>query len=414
MKMIYRLCPFLRDISFHPLKGIGAWLGGKIEKMLSCFKVLPRLLMSKSPSEGQIYNMRRVKRNFLVLAILCFALIAEFILPMPTADAGIVTPDATVSDPADAELTDTPDNTEQGDTTTAPALTREWYIRMALIPDENIFIKIEPDPAEIVSEEAEPEVEVEVEAPAPDPNAVSIQIDDKTVTLSPSPLVNDSTTYVPLYDFCNIMGQAAISQDDESATVFLTGMKIVAIADNYYITANGRYLYTPTLCKKIDNVMFVPIRPLAKAFGAAVSWDHNLRTVSISTAAESFEHGDTFYNETDLYWMSRIISAEARGECMDGKIAVGNVVMNRVRSSVYPNTVRGVIFDNSCGVQFTPAYSGAINHTPNQECVIAAKLALEGVNVVGDSLFFNVARLRSWASRNRTFVTTIGNHSFYA
>lgn len=245
--------------------------------------------------------------------------------------------------------------------------------------------------------------------------AVSIWVNNVQVSLDSTPLLLKATTYVPLYDFCRLMGSAAMTQDENSTTIFLPDLQIEAIADNYYIIANGRYLYAPTLCKMVNNVMYVPIRPLVKAFGSAISWDQPSRTVYISPDYEPIEHGDTFYDKTDLHWLSRIISAEARGESMDGKIAVGNVVLNRVRSESFPATVRGVIFDRRSGVQFSPAYSGAINRTPDSSCVIAAKLALDGANVVGDSLYFNASRLRrTWASRNRTFVATIGNHTFYA
>jgi len=324
----------------------------------------------------------KVNYRLIVPVILSFTLAFGIFFPMPTADAEAGTPN-----------------------TAAASLPEEGYSGMSPVFYENIEFYAAPaaNPSDL------PDGFPHGSPPA----TISIRVDSKEVTFSSPPLLTNATTYVPLYDFCALMGQASMEQDDIS-TVFVNGLQIVAAPDSCYISANGRYLYTPNLCKVIDDEVFVPIRPLAKIFGAIVLWDSASRTVSVLTDYTAFEHGDAFYNETDLYWMSRIISAEARGECMEGKIAVGNVVMNRLNSTIYPNSVRGVIFDNSCGVQFTPAYSGAINHTPNQECVIAAKLALEGANVVGNSLFFNVARLRSWASRNRTFVTTIGNHSFFA
>jgi len=245
-------------------------------------------------------------------------------------------------------------------------------------------------------------------------NAISIMIDGRILAMSSPALLIDSTTYVPLYDFCRIVGPTTITQDGDVTIVSLAGLVIEASPDNYYIKANGRYLYTPTLCKVIDNVMYVPIRSLMKAHGTAATWEPSSRTVYVSTPFTPIESGDSFYNQTDLYWMSRIISAEARGECADGRIAVGNVVMNRVRASVFPNTVHGVIFDRRSGIQFSPAYSGSIYRTPNQECIIAAKLALDDADVVGNSMYFNMARRSSWASRNRVYVTTIGNHDFYA
>ncbi|MDR2420813.1 MAG: cell wall hydrolase [Oscillospiraceae bacterium] len=117
------------------------------------------------------------------------------------------------------------------------------------------------------------------------------------------------------------------------------------------------------------------------------------------------------YGAEDVKWLSRIIYAEAGGESFDGMLAVGNVVMNRLRSEYYPDTVHGVIFDRRSGVQFTPAYSGAINNTPSEACVKAAKLALDGAEIVGGSLYF--ASASCWASRHRELYKTIGAHDFY-
>ena len=116
------------------------------------------------------------------------------------------------------------------------------------------------------------------------------------------------------------------------------------------------------------------------------------------------------YTDEDVYWLSHIIYAEAGGESYKGQIAVGNVVLNRVKSSKFPNTIYGVIFQKS---QFTPASSGSIYRTPSQSCINAAIAALEGENVVGGALYFNTVGLNSWAARNATFVTRIGNHNFY-
>ena len=65
----------------------------------------------------------------------------------------------------------------------------------------------------------------------------------------------------------------------------------------------------------------------------------------------SVPHASAYYNSTDLYWLSRIISAEAKGEPLAGQIAVGNVVLNRTRSAAFPNTVKDVIFDKKYGAK---------------------------------------------------------------
>ena len=90
---------------------------------------------------------------------------------------------------------------------------------------------------------------------------------------------------------------------------------------------------------------------------------------------------------------------------------MGNVVLNRVKSPRFPNTIHSVIFQRN---QFSPAKSGTVNRAPNAESVMAAKLCLDGAVELDSVLWFNRAGLNSWASRNRTYVATIAQHSFYA
>ena len=115
----------------------------------------------------------------------------------------------------------------------------------------------------------------------------------------------------------------------------------------------------------------------------------------------------------ELYWLSHIINAESGNQPLSGKIAVGNVVLNRVANPRFPDTVYEVIHQRG---QFTPVSNGSIKLTPNAESVIAAKLCLDGANTVGNALYFLNPRTasNSWASRTRPYVATIGAHAFYA
>ncbi len=125
-------------------------------------------------------------------------------------------------------------------------------------------------------------------------------------------------------------------------------------------------------------------------------------------------YGDA-YTEDDLYWLSRLVHAEAQGEGYNGMLAVANCVLNRVESKDFPDTVKGVIFDRKYGVQYQPTANGAIYNTPSDTAVKAAKSALEGANNIGKSMyFFNPKKATSnWISKNRTYYATIGNHKFY-
>lgn len=118
----------------------------------------------------------------------------------------------------------------------------------------------------------------------------------------------------------------------------------------------------------------------------------------------------------DLYWLSRLIHAEAEAEPYKGKVAVGNVVLNRVKSNQFSNTVKGVIFEYYKGIpQFSPVAEGTIYNTPSQESIQAAKDALNGVRPVGSATyFFNPDKAKAkWIVENKTYVMRIGNHVFY-
>lgn len=121
-------------------------------------------------------------------------------------------------------------------------------------------------------------------------------------------------------------------------------------------------------------------------------------------------------SSVDLYWLPRIIEAEAGAEPYKGKIAVGNVILNRVNSKDFPNTVKGVIFEYYQGIpQFSPVAEGTIYNTPSQASINAANDALNGVRPVGSATyFFNPDKAEGkWIVNNKTYVKRIGNHVFY-
>ena len=167
--------------------------------------------------------------------------------------------------------------------------------------------------------------------------------------------------------------------------------------------------------KNINDRIFLPVRIAAKLFCVDVDWNSSSRTVMLKSTNKQFLSGSEYYNSDDLYWLSRIINAEASGESLRGKIAVGNVVINRRASKSYPNTIYGVIFDRKNGTQFSPVAIGTIYKTPNAESVIAAKICLDGYTVSDSILFFMNPRIatNNWISKNRPFAFRIGNHNFY-
>lgn len=216
------------------------------------------------------------------------------------------------------------------------------------------------------------------------------------------------TTYAPVREFAIALGAYSVIRAENTVSVTAKGLELSATAGDAYIAANGRYLHVPDMCLLIGDSVYAPVRVLAEAFGAEVDWSSELQIVRVTPVGEPISP-EAPYSEEDLYWMSRIITAEARGESFDGQIAVGNVIMNRVNDDYYPDTVYGVIFD---GIQFTPAVTGAIYNTPTEQCILAAKLALEGARTVDDCRYFS-ATTKCWANNNRTYYGAIGGHYFY-
>lgn len=136
---------------------------------------------------------------------------------------------------------------------------------------------------------------------------------------------------------------------------------------------------------------------------------------TFESTSKTVTSASSSYSENDVYWLSRLIEAEASGESYEGKSAVGGCVINRVKSPDFPNTVYGVIFDKAYGVQYQPTANGAIYNTPSADSIRAAEEALKGISTAGNALYFcsTTVAPKSWAAANRAYCMTIGNHVFY-
>lgn len=249
------------------------------------------------------------------------------------------------------------------------------------------------------------------------PETVAVYVDGRRSDRLGLTYAEEGTAYVPLGDVAEALGATAIVWDPNTRTMEAEsdGLRIIAREGDPYITANGRYLYVPEGVAVSYGRVMVPARVLGRAFGAEVMWLAESNAVWFRTGGEPIAPADEFYDENDVRWLSRLIYAEAGGECLEGKIGVGNVVLNRVASDDFPDTVEGVIFDRSGGVQFTPVATGAIYNDPPEACVLAAKLALDGANTAGESLYFTAARAATscWAARHREVYKQIENQVFF-
>ena len=131
-------------------------------------------------------------------------------------------------------------------------------------------------------------------------------------------------------------------------------------------------------------------------------------SLSGSTTTSSNSGGST--SNTDLNLIARAVYGEARGEPYTGQVAVAAVILNRVKSSSFPNSIAGVIYQSGA---FDCVADGQINLTPNQSAYNAARDALNGWDPTYGCLFYyNPRTATSKWMLSRTVKLNIGNHAF--
>ncbi len=289
-------------------------------------------------------------------------------------------------------------------------------------------------PEEILDEVS---AEAVVESPEPEEIYSTILLDGESVPTMEYEM-RDGVCYVTVSSFVSALdaeamveeGDGAVSVNasavtqvvevdtdsdgiEDAANVLTADLALLAVAGASYFTANGRYLYASGGTILLNGRVAAPVRLLAQVFNLTVDYDAVTGQVLLAhqEGAEPYlVSGQDMYDSETVMWLARIIHAESGNQSLEGKIAVGNVVMNRVNNPQFPNTLYDVLFQKN---QFSPASSGSIYKEPNWESKVAAMLVLEGVQVVPDALFFNAAGARSYAYKHRTYVTTIGAHDFY-
>lgn len=241
----------------------------------------------------------------------------------------------------------------------------------------------------------------------------ALKINGKSVSVSGMYL--NGIAYIPFRASANALG-ISYQYDSSSRTALMLGDGIALSATDgcFAVYANDRPLFaTSPVVIMNDGRLYIPADSFAKATGLKLSFSDF--SANLSGSLSPLASASKFYREDEVLWLARIIYAESSGEPLLGKIAVGNVVLNRVKSSDYPNTIYGVIFDRKYGVQFSPIIYGTIYNTPDYQSVLAAKICLEGFDISDGALFFLHPEIStsSWIPSNRPYLFSVGKHDFY-
>lgn len=246
---------------------------------------------------------------------------------------------------------------------------------------------------------------------------INILVNNSKVYTDVEPFINNGTTYVPLRFISEALKTDSISWNEDSQSVTIrkgNDTLTFFINKNYAFINDSRTSINGTPIIK-NSRTFVPLRIISENLNATVNWNEKTRTVSINTNESNSSNVSDNYDDDAVYWLARIIEAEASGEPYNGKVAVGEVILNRVKSNDFPNTIWGVIFDDNYGIQFEPVANGTIYNTPSSDSIAAAKEALSGSNYSSNSLYFLNPQIAqsNWITKNRQYCMTIANHDFY-
>ena len=229
-------------------------------------------------------------------------------------------------------------------------------------------------------------------------------------------LVMNGIAYVPLRAAANALGISGVSYNSQTRTMTVSqgGLYLSVTDGGFVVYANDRPLFNFSPSVVMSNGrMYIPASTFAKATGT--SFTRSGSTLSLTGSFKPLIKAQSYYREDEVFWLARIIAAEAKGESLLGQIAVGDVILNRVKSNQFPNTIYSVIFDKKYGVQFSPSTNGTIYNTPTYTATLAAKICLEGTSLSDNAMYFinPIKAPNSWVSKAREYAYTIGNHDFY-
>lgn len=248
------------------------------------------------------------------------------------------------------------------------------------------------------------------------------------MTLDSPIFIEDGRAYVPIRFISEEMNANVKWNNEEKAVKLFTenGDIIKFFVDSSQLEINNK-MYVMDATPFIRNARtYLPVRHFSEVIHADIRWDSVNRNIhiqlkdgtSIEEALQTSEYieernglKENKVEHPDFMLLAKLIHAEAEAEPYKGKLAVGNVVLNRVTDSRFPNTITGVIYQEN---QFTPVKTGRIDRiVPNADSLKAAEETLLGVISVEDALFFfNPSLTGDTFLRSRPYVVKIGNHQF--
>lgn len=231
---------------------------------------------------------------------------------------------------------------------------------------------------------------------------VSVKLNDEYLKVTKSSLLIENRTYIIAKDLVKALeGDIQWHAEKRMVEINYNDHQIKFYVDSNRVENNGEILALDVKPFIREGRTYIPLRYVSEYLGCEVTWDADTYTVALEkpTLDLKEEYIDkNHYTAEDLKWLSKIVQVESSDGSMAMKLAIANVVLNRVKDSRFPNTVKDVIFQVDVYVQFPPAHKDSFKSVkPSINSLIAAKNALEGKNNIDTCLFFNNRPFKSKA-----------------
>jgi len=246
-----------------------------------------------------------------------------------------------------------------------------------------------------------------------------VTVDGRNVPLADPLRIADGRLFLPVAPLASLFGATVTwDADNEAATLHTSnGGTIVMRNGVLVVTYNERRYAMDTAPFLANGRTYLPFRAVAELMNASVQWDEAERRATLSSvapaeaqAAPQLTEAEP-YAEEDLQLLAKLVQVEAGYEPYEGQLAIANIILNRVKDSRFPDTIRDVIYS---GRQFPPAHNGLLDKSePNASSLRAARDALDGRNNIEDAVYFYNPDVTGGPFWDRLeVVAVIGNHAY--
>jgi N-acetylmuramoyl-L-alanine amidase len=244
---------------------------------------------------------------------------------------------------------------------------------------------------------------------------ITLNVNGNIIATDVWPYMKNGNIFVPVRFVSEALSAKVQWIPEEKKVVIIRKEKTIELwQGSDKLMVNGEQFTLDTAVEVLNNRTMVPVKYIAEHLDFTTEWHNPTYTLHLyreGLGVPATSIAERTYTDDDIIWLSRIVCVEARGLSVEGKVAVANVVLNRKRSPSFPNSICDVIFQVDVYQQFPPAHrEGFRELVPDDQSIIAAKMALEGINNIDRCLFFNN---RPFKGKDKDLYKIIEGEYFY-